>query len=958
MINLRQTLNRWTNRVREAGNIPPDPASEIPDPHQFEDSARGSGIFGRWVLDDAGLPAYDYTLDQNSSDDALYPNTESIERRDHWFQIGNNRITGLVSNGSLVQAYIGDRGGLFLNHHDPKVEYSRWQAIRAALGIVGQGALNILRNRQLSPSQREASAPGIAAMAQAFQTAQVARREANASHSYVGGYAYLDDGTATWATAFDYAPQNSVKQRRYGMGYFETETTHRGITSQRRIYAPDGDDAVLLVDVQLTNTNAQAVELRYYEYWDINIYQMELQWLKAGAFIPIGDAQRRDLNRRFTPQINYCEADHTLRFHQAAPADRPTRDAVDRVNWYPANVFLADLSGTPDAYYDQRADFFGNGDAAAPDAVTQRRNRTDSLLANDPMPFCAVLRRDLTLQANETTHLRFAYGAVEQGKTSLDFLQAYRLDDPFTDMRDGWKKRLAYFSIGSDPALQREMAWHSYSLLSSTVYNEYFNVHLTPQGSAYLYLHGADGVPRDFALYAMALTYLEPALAKDLLRIIMQMTDRETQQIQYAMSGHGLLDGAGIHDKPSDLDIFFLLALWEYLAATGDLDFLNEDVPFYPVGDPESQGFTVLDHLTTALDHLMHKVGLGVNGLIRLSDGDWSDGVLLENVLKFPPRISFKQTLEHGESIMNSQMALFILPRILPFIEATHPDLAQEVKDFTTKLEFNTQEQWTGRWYTRAIMRSYFLNRPIVLHENDINLESQPWALISDLAANGDHVNTLVQSIDTQLDRRSLIGAPLFKGGMIWPAISHLLTWGYTRSHPELAWRSFYRNTFLAHSETFPKIWFHTWSGPDGVNGTDALRNPGGTWTSPVTAMTDFPITNNNPHAMALLAMMRICGVEPTAAGDGLRIAPQKPQRYRLDLPLLQLDVRDNAISGTYRPIADGQRKLYIAVPPNHTLEVRLNGQLVNTTLVEDTVVLELDMTTGHPITFGVHWNT
>jgi hypothetical protein len=112
------------------------------------------------------------------------------------------------------------------------------------------------------------------------------------------------------------------------------------------------------------------------------------------------------------------------------------------------------------------------------------------------------------------------------------------------------------------------MAWHAYSLLAATTYNAYSAIHVTPQGSAYLYLHGADGAPRDQALFCLPLTYLRPELARDNLRLLMSLMAAEPGGMPYAFTGFGAQDGATIHTNPSDLDLFFLLGLGEYLAAT------------------------------------------------------------------------------------------------------------------------------------------------------------------------------------------------------------------------------------------------------------------------------------------------------------------------------------------------------------------------------------------------------
>ena len=160
------------------------------------------------------------------------------------------------------------------------------------------------------------------------------------------------------------------------MGYFETVTTYRSIRTRRRLYAPPGDDPVVIADVTLENLGDAAAELRHYEYWDVNILQLQLQWLRTGLFAAPGDAERQRLNAKFTPSIALEAEGTALRFHQEPPRERcrpPER--VSAIDWYPADVWLADLSGQPDAHYTDRMTFFGKGGASQPDAVAEHRDR-------------------------------------------------------------------------------------------------------------------------------------------------------------------------------------------------------------------------------------------------------------------------------------------------------------------------------------------------------------------------------------------------------------------------------------------------------------------------------------------------------------------------------------------------------------------------------------------------------
>ena len=80
-------------------------------------STSGSGAFGRWAVDDAGLPMYRYTLDQARAPFARQP--ELLGRTDAWHQIGNGRAIATASNDGHVQLWSQDRRYQWVNRYDP-----------------------------------------------------------------------------------------------------------------------------------------------------------------------------------------------------------------------------------------------------------------------------------------------------------------------------------------------------------------------------------------------------------------------------------------------------------------------------------------------------------------------------------------------------------------------------------------------------------------------------------------------------------------------------------------------------------------------------------------------------------------------------------------------------------------------------------------------------------------------
>jgi len=942
----------------------------VVDTRLFTRTEVGSGIFGRWQIDTHGLPAYQYELDQHADRRARFANSQGFDRRDHWYPIGNDRIIGIAYNEGYVQFYIGDRGGTVINRFDDGSSPDDWIDAIKALPAAVRTFLKRLNLQKRLQEQRELlkhwqkTHPQDTNMAKLAMDIQkhmadelrTATRDAATSQHYSGGFGYIDDGEATWSTAYCYRPKEALTRRLFGMGYYETEMTHRDIRLVRRVYAPCGDDPLLISDVVISNMSAQTKTIRCYEYWDVNVYQIKASWFQTGLPAIASTDSRYAINDNFSQNVTFDSATNVLRAHmQVLIEDIPKPEEASDTDWYPADMFLVDLGGSPSAVYTDTALFFGEGGPAQPDAVSKRQ---EGMLrpygSASRQPYCMVMRRDLTLAPREVMPLRYAYGTVRPG-ASTDFVDKYRTVS-LNDTLSIWKNRLVYFSMPDEPELKREMAWHAYALQQATVYSAYFKTHVITQGSAYLYLHGLDGAPRDQALFAMPMTYMRPDLARETLLLILSVTFAKDHGLTYAFSGHGKLDSAIVHKRPSDLDLFLLMALSEYLAATGDVGFLSHQVPFYGA-DAAQPVATVLEHARVAFDHLINDVRIGSNGLLRVGDGDWSDAIVIETAAaRLFLGVSFEESVEGGESIPNTQMALYVLPIAAAVLEPHDPTLAARMRDVLPDFKSAVDRQWAGRWYTRALLRDV-LDREVVIGKEAINLEAQPWALISGAAADAGHEDKLIESIDTLLDQRAPTGATYTERGRVSAAISQLLTWGYSRSRPDLAWRSLRKQMFASHATVFPELWYGIWTAPDALNGAE-IDHPGQASSSAVTPISDFPAMNSNPDAMALLALIRLCGIDPVA--DGLRIAPHltpDKKEFVLDMPLIRVEVSPTGISGEYRAANDGERALYIAIPK----DAIFSAATIGTTAAQPdasghTVRLPFSFRKGDRVSFRVTW--
>ena len=98
------------------------------------------------------------------------------------------------------------------------------------------------------------------------------------------------------------------------------------------------------------------------------------------------------------------------------------------------------------------------------------------------------------------------------------------------------------------------------------------------------------------------------------------------------------------------------------------------------------------------------------------------------------------------------------------------------------------------------------------------------------------------------------------------------------------------------------------------MNGPAGDR-PGGTWYSVVTPMTDYPVQNNNAHAMPLYAALRMAGLKAT--GRGLQIAPKIPgHAFALKTTLVEVQRSETSLRVRYTPRGPSARLVEISPPP------------------------------------------
>jgi hypothetical protein len=196
-------------RLAAAAPTAPQPLSADDGPANV-DSTYGSGGFGTWRVDAAGLPAFRYALDEAADPRAQQPELAGATEAQH--QVGNDRIVAAAFNHGYTQLWSQDRQQQWAN---------RWES---------------------------------------------------ANQHYAGGFGWVSVDGQVLSTLFLDRPPASTVERDFGVGYVRKALHADGLDVEQVTYAPFGDDPLLLDDVTITNQTNAMRSLSWFEYWDVNPY--------------------------------------------------------------------------------------------------------------------------------------------------------------------------------------------------------------------------------------------------------------------------------------------------------------------------------------------------------------------------------------------------------------------------------------------------------------------------------------------------------------------------------------------------------------------------------------------------------------------------------------------------------------------------------------------------------------
>ncbi len=851
--------------------------SKDPDNHPY-----GSSNFGAWIEDEFGLPAFQYTCNQTTDPRAATQVQPGVlTPTEHVHQVGNDRITALASNYGHVRVRQDEGCPEFLNDVDPE------------------------------------------------------------TNQFGGGLGYLTDGEETLTTYYD--GSHAAFDRIFGIGYYRKKVRGTKYSIDQVISAPFGDDPVLLSQATIINHREDAVTVRWLEYWGCQPYQFSYRAaIESMTGIGTQTKLRRDLGRRFSHRVSQVDARGLLEskhFEGRSPQEeaawaRAKAALRANPNGFTAPVehlkpgtefenldlpptFLVSLDGPVSGFCSDAAAFFAVGGPSNPSGSRQRLN---GKLDGGEKHTGLLLERTLRLAPQESRTVRFLYGYLPAGFT-LEILIAKHekaADTALAESCRTWKQKGMRFDVPNEPWIKRESTWNHYYLRSSQTFDDFFGEHILNQNGFYQYTMGFQGAARDPLQHSLPFLFSDPEIVRSVMRYTLKEV-RDDGSLPYAIVGHGVVAPMA-SDNASDLPLWLLWAVSEYILATRDVDFLDQRIPARLSASADRTD-TVRNLLERCYRHQVNDVGVGQHGIMRMKVDDWNDGLIYTWAQN-----AFKECIETSESVLNSAMAAWVYneyAHMLDFV-GDNANLARELRASADKQREATRAQWNGKWFRRAWLG------PTLgwLGESTLWIEPQPWAILAG-ATSENQTRELVRTMNQLLRHGPLGAAQMSDGpdmhdkggnnvgtlelGAIWPSLNQTLVWALMQIDPAMAWEEWKRNSLAAHADAYPDIWYGIWSGNDSYN-SPLNKLPGGAANEPYFHGNDFPVLNLHAHACFLYSASKLLGLEFMPNGLSLNLALPL-EDYRFDSPLVGVVKAHGRYEGWYAPSRAGNWTVRIAIP-------------------------------------------
>jgi cellobiose phosphorylase len=548
-----------------------------------------------------------------------------------------------------------------------------------------------------------------------------------------GRYFYLVDGESVWSPGWK--PMKAPLDRyecRHGMNYTRLRGEKDAVRAEVLFFVPLETRAEVQA-LTLTNTGSATKKLKLFSF---------AEWCLWNAATDMENFQRN-------LSVGEVEIEGSTLYHKTEYKERRNHYAYYGVN-------------TPiDGFDTDREAFLGlYRGFHEPEAVLEGKPRNSVAHGWSPI---ASHYLEVELQPGESRDFIFVLGYVElpeeekwesrnvinkePAKATLARLDTReKVDVALADLKRYWDGLLGVYTLKSgDPKLDRMVnIWNQYQCKITFNFSRSASFFESGIGRGMGF--------RDSNQDLIGFVHQLPEQARE--RIIdiasTQFPDGGCYHQYQPLTKRGNFDvGGGFNDDP----MWLILGTISYIKETGDMDILDELVPY---DNDASLAQPLFHHLTVSFDHVVNN--RGPNGLPLIGRADWNDCMNL-NCFSKDPNESFQTTENKAEGTKAESLViagLFVLYgrdyielcRVLGKEEEA--SRAQEHVD--AMVEAVKTKGWDGDWYLRAYD---FFGRKVGSRENEegqIFIESQGLCSMAEIGKEEGYPEKALNSVKERLD--------------------------------------------------------------------------------------------------------------------------------------------------------------------------------------------------------------
>ncbi len=380
----------------------------------------------------------------------------------------------------------------------------------------------------------------------------------------------------------------------------------------------------------------------------------------------------------------------------------------------------------------QKEKFYGRyNDVTNPETITKKGKCSNTCNRGEDM--VGALECNLNLKPNEEKEFVVLLGSVDNKTDIKELIEKYRSVEvakkELANIAEFWKQAIDRISVQTpDPNFNLMVnIWGKYQLCAITHWRGTSQYHGVEGGLGY----------RDTAQDAEGLFALDLVLGKKKMEKILQYQYSNG----HAVSGFSDTEGAwdliyqsGVVGK-ADVAVWLPYCVVSYVKETGDVDFLKKEYRFC-----DGATATVYEHILRAVRYLYNT--RGSHGLPLILKADWNDAYDHVGLDRKGESVWLGMALCRAAKQIE-ELAVFIGDK----------EVAVEMRKIYDELyEIINNAGWDGNWYLAAFNDEGYKIGSRENEEGKVPLNSQTWAILSEVAKDKERQKKILDKIDNYLD--------------------------------------------------------------------------------------------------------------------------------------------------------------------------------------------------------------